>query len=113
MDPSDPRVPRLGARRDALALKLIEGGLHRDDAADAVAAVFGAAAEAAAKILGAPDLAADVAGNLAERIALIIAEAVRPDPEEVLKRANKALREGKGKKARRLFRKAERLFGGE
>ena len=64
----------LEALAETLAAKLIEdGGLHRDDAAEAVAAVFGEAAEAAVEAAGAPDMVGEIANGLAERIALAIA----------------------------------------
>jgi cellobiose-specific phosphotransferase system component IIA len=101
----------LEAQAEALAMKLIEdGGLHRDDAAEAVASVFGEAAEAAAEMAGAPDALGDLVGGLVERMALNIGEALRPDPDKIMARAVAAMKAGKGKKARRLMARAERLL---
>lgn len=101
----------LEAQAEELAEKLMEdGGLHRDDAAEAVAAVFGEAAEAAAEMAGAPDALGDVVGGLVERLTLRIGDALKPDPEKLMARAVDALKAGKGKKSRRLMERAERLL---
>lgn len=103
----------LEAQAEFLAIKLIEdGGLHRDDAAEAVAAVFGEVAELAVEAAGAPDAIGDVAEKLTERIVLAISEALRPDPDKLMARAVAAMKAGKPKKARRLMARAERILGG-
>lgn len=101
----------LEAQAEALAMKLMDGGLHRDDAAEAVAAVFGEAAEAAAELAGAPDALGDVVGGLVERLTLHISEALRPDPDRLMERAVAAMKAGNGKRARRLMNRAERILG--
>ena len=109
--PADVRIELLNKAED-LTEKLVAGGLHRDDAVDAMAAVLGNAAEAAVEMAGAPDLTGDVVDLMVRNITKDIAEALRPDPEKVLKRATEALKAGNQKKAERLFKKAGRLLNG-
>ena len=100
----------LEAQAEALATKLMDGGLDRNDAAEAVASILGEAAEAAAELAGAPDLAGDAVGGLVKRLALVVSEALRPDPEKLIARAVDALKAGNGDKSRRLMKRAERVL---
>lgn len=100
----------LEATADAVAFKLVEGGLDREDANELVGVVVGGAMEALADVAGAPDQLGDLVAILGGRMAEKLAEMLKPDPEAIFERAKEALKAGDEKRARRLFSKAARVL---
>lgn len=114
--PADVRT-ELITRADALAVKLMEQGLDKEDAAEVVELVTGEALEVILEALGAPDPLADAIADRLVQILPKVVEALRPDPEKLMERAMEAMKAGDGKKSRRLMARAERVLarqgGGE
>lgn len=75
-----------------------------------VAELIGEGVEFGLEVVGLPDPQADKIGKLATNLLAKLEKAAKPDPEEILARATKAMREGDRKRARFLFDKAARVF---
>jgi hypothetical protein len=109
---------QLIAQVDAHAAQLIgEHSMDAEDASELVEKLVGGGLALALRIAGTPAASADAVGH--EIGAFIgnavdkIEEALKRDPEKVMERANKALRNGHSKRAARLFKRASELFAEE
>lgn len=100
---------------ERLAVKLLENpDLDLDDVSELVGIVFGESVELALELVGVPDLAADLVGdvvaNKSTAISVKVLGALRPNAEAVLERGGAAMRAGNFKLSRKLFAKAERIL---
>ena len=96
-------------RAEALAVQLSDGDLTREEVNDLVSSVVESALGTALEVAGAPDSVADAVAKLGAHLTERIAEALRPDPENLIRKATEALSRGKFDRARRLMDRAERV----